>query len=188
MSSYNDLKKIMKEKVQTTGSSRYSKKDHISLTHALLNEPDVEVNVFIKDDESDSGYVTSTLKPVEKYRESLKPVLSQFGIDKSEQDKIQTVEFPKAHAEALNDLAMVSMKEYMDTGRTVVFPITDESDVQLEISKHNVPEKSEETFKPVEENGEYKRVPTGNKKTTREHSAYKVGNKVPGWLITVEKM
>ena len=186
MSSYKELKDAMAKKVQAAGSSRYSKGDHIALTHSLLNTPDYEVDVYIKDGDK---YETTKTTPVKNYRESLKPVIAQFGVDKAELDKIHTVEFPKGHAEAFNDLAEVAMKDYISTGRKLIFPVNSEDESQLELSQFEVPEKIEDTSKLVEESpGNYKRVPTGDRKTTKKHTAYKAANKVPAWLVSKEKI
>lgn len=184
MNRYEQLKQEMREKVQKAGGSRYSKSDRTSLTQTLLNTPDHEVQVYMKD----CPDPVST-KPVAHYRESLKPVLKQFGVDAAELDKIQTVEFSKDHAEAFNELAEVAMKDYVATGRKVILPITSPTESQMEISQVERPEKTEDTRKLVESSpGVYESVPTGERKTTKAHTEMKVSNKIPGWLIDREKI
>lgn len=181
---YTSMVEEMREKVQKAGGSRYSKSDETTLTHTLLNTPEHEVEVYLKD--CPDPVVT---KPVEHYRDSLKPVLKQFGVDAAELDKIQTVEFPKDHAEAFNELAAVTMKDYIGTGRKKIFPVTSKAESQMEITQVEKPEKVEDTRKLVEtESGKYESVPTGERKTTKAHSEMKVSNKVPGWLVDKQKI
>lgn len=174
---YENLKKEITDKVKAAGGSRHSKSDLVLMTQTLLNTPEQEVNVYIKD-----GTPVST-KPVERYRESLKNVVKQFGVDKAELDKVKDIKFDKEHADALMDVANTSMKDYIGTGRKMVFPITAPDETQMEISMVEKAEKSEETRKLVQkEDGSYESVPTGKKKTTKKHKEMKVSNKVPSWL------
>lgn len=179
---YDILLESMKEKVNKAGSSRYSKSDHTELTKTLLNTPEQEVPVYVKD--SADPVVT---KPVENYRKSLKGVLNQFGVDKDEAEKIMTVPFNKDHAEAINDLAGIIVKDYTKTGRKLILPITAKDEAQMELSQVTKAKKIEETRKLVQEKGEYKSVLTGDKKTTAEHKELKASNKVPAWLIKKDK-
>jgi NACalpha-BTF3-like transcription factor len=183
-SKYSSMVDEMREKVQKAGGSRFSKSDQTALTHTLMNTPEHEVPVYLKD--CTDPVIT---KPTEHYRESLKPVLKQFGVDSAELDKIQTVEFPKDHAEAFNELAAVAMKDYMSTGRKIIFPVTSNEESQMEISMVNKEKKSEETRKLVETSpGKFESVPTGERKTTKAHTEIKAANKVPGWLVEKEKI
>ncbi len=176
---YEELKAEISDAVKKSRSSRYSRSDHVKLTQTLLNTPDHEVPVYVSD--PDNPVIT---KPVQEYRESMKDVVKQFGVDDAELDKIQDVKFSKAHAEALNNLAAVAMKDYIGTGRKLVLPITAADESQMELSAVEKKEKSEETRK-LEQNpdGSYSSVPTGKRKTTSAHTELKSSNKIPGWLI-----
>ena len=177
---YDKLKKEITDKVKAAGGTRHSKSDLTSMTQTLLNTPEQEVPVYIKD--SKEPVIT---KPVERYRESLKGVVKQFGVDNAELDKVNDVTFNKEHAEAIMDVAQTVMKDYIGTGRKMIFPITDEAESQMEISMVEKSDKVEETRKLVQqEDGSYKTVPTGKKKSTKAHREMKVSNKVPAWLIT----
>lgn len=180
---YDDLLNEMKSKVQSAGGSRHSKADYTSVTQTLLNTPEQEVPVYVKD-----GDPVIT-KPAERYRETLKPVLKQFGVDNAELDKIQDVQFSKEHAEALNDVAITAIKGYTGTGRKLVLPINSDSESQMEISQVTRETKSEDTRKLEQQpDGSYKSVPTGERKTTKKHVEMKASNKIPGWLINKEKI
>lgn len=174
---YDKLKKEITEKVKAAGGTRHSKSDLTLMTQTLLNTPEQEVPVYIKD----SDPVMS--KPVERYRESLKGVVKQFGVDNAELDKVKDINFSKEHAEALMDVATTSMKDYIGTGRKMIFPVTSANESQMEISLVDKAKKTEETRKLVQkDDGTYESVPTGKKKTTEAHKEMKVSNKVPSWL------
>lgn len=184
MGKYSKLKDEMRDKIQKAGGTRYSKSDHTALTHALLNDVDHEVPIYMRD--CSDPVIT---RPVEHYRESLKPVLKQFGVDAAELDRIRTVEFPKDHAEALNELSAIAMKDYIDTGRKIIFPITSTGESQMEIATTQKDAKTEDTRKPVEvEPGKWKSVPTGERRTTKPHTEGTMSNKIPEWLVTKEKI
>ena len=176
---YEKLKEDIAAKVQAAGGTRYSKSDLTQMTMSMLNAPDYEVNNYI-----DNGETPVVTKPVERYRNSLKPMLKQFGVDAAELDKVQTVQFTKDHAEAVNDMAMQIVKDYTSTGRKLILPINAPDEAQMEISQQVVAEKEESTKKITETSpGVYEQVPTGKKKKTKKHKRMKVSNKVPAWLV-----
>lgn len=181
---YTKLCAEMKDKIQKAGGSRYSEGDRVLMMNTLLNTPEHEAEIYVKD--STEPIVTT---PVKDYRDSLKPVLKQFGVDDAELDKIQDVEFSKKHAKALLDVADTSMKDYMNVGRKVILPITGTEESQMEISVVKKDEKSKETKKPVETSpGHYESVPTGERMITSPHYEIKASNKVPSHLIKKEKI
>lgn len=184
-SEYENLKKEIAEKVKAAGGVRHSKSDLTDMTYTLLNTPDHEVKTYIKGDVASP--VSS--KPVERYRDSLKPVLKQFGVDAAEMDKIQDVKFSKEHAEALNDVAQTVIKDYTGVGRKLILPINDTDESQMEIYQDTRKESVIDTTKIVKnDDGSYSTVPTGKRKTTKEHKEMKVSNKVPGWLVSEKQI
>lgn len=176
---YEKMKDEITEKVKATGGKRFSKSDMTQMTMAMLNSEEYEVPNYIKD--VAEPVIT---KPVEKYRESLKGIVKQFGVDAAELDKVHTVKIGKDHAEAINDLSMQIVKDYTSTGRKLILPINSANEAQMEISQRVIEEKEEETKKiEAQADGTYKSVPTGKKKKTKQHTAMKVSNRVPDWLI-----
>lgn len=176
---YELLKEQITSKVKEAGGSRHSKGDFTQLTHTLLNTPEQEVTTYIKD--VNDPVVT---KPVKEYRDSLKPVLKQFGVDAAELDKIQDVKFDKNAAEAFNNLATQVVKDYTATGRKLILPINSTDESQMEIRQEMKKETETETKKLVQkEDGSYESVPTGKRKKTKAHKELKVSNKVPAWLV-----
>lgn len=179
---YTNLCEEIASKVKKNGSKSHSNADLVAMTHTLVNTPEHEVEILVKD--GDKGYNVVAHKPVERYRNSLKPVLKTFGIDKDEAEKIMDVPFSKEHAEAIVDLSKTIVKDYVGTGRKLVFPVTSENESQMSISQVEVEEKVTKPNKIVkdEKTGEYTSVPTGKTVKTKAHLALKASNKVPGWL------
>lgn len=179
MTEYENLKRAVTEKVRLSGGTRFSKSDMTQMTMSMMNSPEYEVENYMKDVNT-----PVKTKPVERYRESLKPMLQQFGVDKAELDKVQTVPFGREHAEALNDVAMQIVKDYTGTGRKLILPVNAPDESQMEIYQDIIEETEVETKKIVEsEPGKFEQVPTGKKKKTKKHRKMKVSNKVPAWLV-----
>lgn len=161
-------------------SAIVSKADLTGLTLALLNDTEYAAPVVVT--EADKP-VTKTTNPSKRYRDSLKPMLKEFGIDKNELDKVQEVSFGKEHAAALMELAMTVQKDYLTAGRKLMLPMTAEDESKMYVSIDTVPEKVEATRKIVETApGKYESVPTGRTVRTTEHAVIKSANRVPAWL------
>lgn len=160
----------------TKQSKRFSKGDFVELTTGLLNESGHEVSYYT----NPSGEQAVAVKkdPVRAYRESLKPILNEFGVDKSEQEKIFDVEFTKKQAEALIDVAQVAQHDYMATGKKLRLPQLSANETTVTLEQQTLPEKVEAT-KKIEDG---KSVPTGKTIRTQERVVTKAGNKVPAWM------
>ena len=181
---YQKLLSDIKSNVQKANSSRHNQKDLVSVAHTLINSPDEEFEVYVND--VDNPVVT---KPVEHYRESLKPVLKEFGVDNAELDRIKDVQFTKDHADALVEVGMQVVKDYTSTGRKLIFPIESKDESQMEIAQRYKDETRKDTKKPVQNpDGTYTTVPTGERKITKAHYEMVAQNKVPGWLSSTEKI
>ena len=181
---YDSMLEELRDKVQKAGGSRYSKSDRTAVTHGLLNQPDQEVEVYLKDCPD-----PAITKPVEHFREELKSVVKQFGVDNAELEKVQEIECSKGFAEAFNEVSDVATKDYLSTGRKLIFPVTSESESQMELSQVEKPAKAEDTRKLVETSpGKFESVPTGERKKTKAHTEIKASNKIPGWLVEKEKI
>ena len=171
-----DIKKSAKDK----NSTRFSKSDFVNSTTALLNSDDYEESNYVKNG-NDATEVK--VRPAHKFREALKPVLKQMGIDNAELDRIHDVQFPKAAGEAMYDLTASAIRGYMDTGRAFVFPMMSKDETQMSIASADVKEKTVETRVIQQKaDGGYESVPTGKSATTKKHRAIKASNKVPPWL------
>ena len=181
---YDALCDEMCSKIQKAGGSRCSESDRRDLMYKMINTPDHEAEIWMKDvDEPE------VITPVKDYRESLKPVLAQFGVDAAEQDKIMEVTFPKKHAEAIINMADVAAQDYMSVGRKLILPITEKDQTQMELSHVKKDEKRENTRKPVETSpGVYESVPTGDCRITAPHTELKASNKIQDRHVRKEKV
>jgi len=181
---YSDLINEITEKVKANGSSSHSTTDLNQMAYAMINSPGhaVQVNVGREAPE----FVEAT--PVKRYRDALKPVLKQFGIDREEANRIDDLPFTKEHGAAIANLSVNLVKDYIGTGRKLTFPITTPNESRMSISQTEVDTKVTEprriTKDPV--TGEYSAVPTGKKVTTKKHQAIKSSNKVPVWLKDIK--
>lgn len=181
---YDQLVAEISERVKKNGGSSFSKGDLTSMAHTLLNTPEQEVDVYLRSKDSNEPTVITTT-PVRRYRESLKPMLKAFGIDKDEAERVMEIPFTKEHAEAMTELSVDLIKDYTGTGRKLNFPITSRDEAQMSIAQTTVKERTSDTRKIVRgDDGTYSSVPTGKTVTTMEHCSMKAGNKIPGWLKT----
>lgn len=170
-------KELTKELRKAAGNSRrYSKTDYVELTQGLLNEPDHEVTYYTNP--SADTPVVVTKKPVEAYRDALKDVVKQFGVDKNELGKLDTMELSKKHAEALTDVAQVVQHDYIESGKKLRLPQFCENETTVTLAYELLPEKVEATTMIKDGKAE----PTGKTIKTMARSTTKAQNKVPAWL------
>lgn len=181
MTKYEELVSKIEEGVKKSGGKRYSKSDYEDMALAILNSPTYEETIIIKGEDGKPQEIKNPISA--KYRESLKGVLSQFGIDKSEMEKLNEIEFDKKHAAALAEVSTTLVKDYIGTGRKLILPMRSTEETQMEIYQDEVDEVIREDRKPVKnDDGTYANVLTGKKTKTKKHKAVKVSNKVPAWL------
>lgn len=183
-SNYAKMCDELKAKIQATGSGgrksscSYSRSDLEALTLGLLNCPEHVVSEYqMRAVEADGSPVTIDKQPAKRYRESLKPMLRELGLDRAEADRIDDVKFSKEHASALMGVATTAMKDYMRAGRKFQFPITEPDEVRMEMSVDMAPERiNQNRFAKTEE--ERARITT-----TKRRAVLKAKNSaVPPWL------
>ena len=183
---YTQLCDEIKEKIDSSNrakgrtSSAVSRSDLEAMTTTLLNTPDHEVTVYsysAKDTSGTGEPVGVTKKPTKRYRESLKPVLRNLGLDKHDADKIDEIPFTKEHAAALLDVSTTAIHDYMRAGRKFSFPITQPDETRMEINCVIAPEKTSvgNRFKKDEDLDDSVTV-------TMERAIIKAKNPVPYWL------
>lgn len=181
--SYKDVKRALA--ASATGdkaSRRYSKGDLVDLTRAALNEPDGGPIYNYYSNPSGDTPVSVEKKPVEAYRNALKDVVKQFGVDGQEAEKINTIDFSKKHAEAMIDVVQAVQADYTDTGKKLRLPQFSADSTTVTLSKETLPEKTEDTKKNTVIDGKTVQVPTGKTIRTEQRTVIKASNKVPGWL------
>lgn len=175
---FNDLK----EKV-SKGSTTYSRGDLIGLTDALINDTEYCYPSISKKGDS---YETEDRYPARDLRASMKKVVKkEFGVSDAELTKLDTTDLPKDMAAAISEIGSVSIKKYMETGKTYKFPMTGADESTMKVSIRNVDDIVRATSR-IEEtapgSGKYQSVPTGKTVRTKKHATIVAKNTVPGWL------
>jgi hypothetical protein len=185
---YDDLCKQITSAVKANGTSSYSHGDFVSLSHALLNSPDYEEDIYLRDaTKGEPEKVTQT--PSKDYRESLKDVVGSFGVDKKELGKLDTMQFNRKHAEAICGLATTLLNGYTSTGRRFKLPMTSKNQSQMSIQKVDVKEKktASRRIEKDPKTGEYTSRETDDIITTKAHTAMSASNATPAWLKSTAK-
>lgn len=182
MNQYEQLKKDIAAKVEASGSRRSSKGDFNAMATTLINTPEAKHEVLVPKQGGNAPEVISTT-PVKEYRDALKGVVKQFGVDTAELGKLDDLQFSKAHGEAIGNLAGILIHDTLQTGRKYQLPQTSIEESVMELSMEDVAEKVEATKKIEQQaDGSYLSVPTGKTIKTKKHKALKAKNKVPYWM------
>lgn len=188
---YTQLCDEIKEKIDASNrakgrtSSAVSRSDLEAMATTLLNTPDHEVTVYsysAKDTSGTGEPVGVTKKPSKRYRDSLKPMLRNLGLDKHDADKIDDIPMTKEHAAALMDVSTTVMHDYMRAGRKFSFPITEPDETRMEINCVIAPERTSvgNRFKKDD-------VDDDTVTVTKERAILKAKNPVPYWLKDTTK-
>ena len=188
---YTQLCTQIKEKIDTSNrakgktSSAVSRSDLEAMAVTLLNTPDHEVTVYpysAKDTSGTGEPVGVTKKPSKRYRDSLKPMLRNLGLDKHDADKIDDITLSKEHAAAMMDVSTTIIHDYMRAGRKFSFPITEPDEARMEIMTAVAPERTSvgNRFKKDDSSDSTITV-------TKERAIVKAKNHVPHWLKTTNK-
>jgi len=180
---YENLCDQISAAVTANRTSSYSHGDLVAMSHALINSPELEKTIIVKDPES-NGPKEITLRPSKEYRDSLKGVVKKMGVDINELGKLDEMEFSKDHAEAICGLATTLVNDYTRTGRKFIFPMTSKDQSQMSITQEKVGEKkvAGRKIEKDETTGKYTSTETGAIITTKPHVVMSASNPVPGWL------
>ena len=157
MSKYQDTIKEVKETSQSTG---YSKPVDVKLAKALLEDRDFEKRRYVK---SGDSFEKKVSKPVDEFWSAVeKSAVKNLGVDAADAANISR-NVSKDMAAAFSDLANSHVMGYLATGKNYVFDPVDDKSTKAVLSLREMPEKTVETVKnEKQEDGSYKRVPTGN--------------------------
>lgn len=186
MSQWKEKQDEIRKALEGTNAVSHSKSDLVELTQALLNSPEETIDCYVKDGET--GYAVVPANPSAAFRTALKKVvIDEFGIDKVEAAKLDTIELTKGLAEAVDDVALHAIKGYMEVGRKCVFPLTSPDESRMGISISETPERCSESVKfQKDASGATVKVSTGKFVRTQAHKSLNSHNKVPGWLKSKE--
>lgn len=182
----NDIRTKIDNNNQAKGkvSTAVSRSDLENITTTLLNTPDHTVSVYsfaAKDTNGTGEPVCIEKKPVKRYRDSLKPVLKNLGLDKMDVDKIDDIPLPKEHAAAMMDVVTTAIHDYMKAGRKFSFPITSMDETRMEMICATAPAKTYVGSNFSKDSGDESVV------VTKERKMLKSKNPVPYWLKEVKK-
>lgn len=184
MSLYDECLAEVKAKVSSSArangkvSSSVSKSDLEKMTLSLLNDPEHVTPVYqvsTKDTTGTGKPVSVDTQPALRYRKSLEPMLVKLGVDKNDAKAVETLAFDREHAASLMNLATVVMKDYMDAGRKVAFPVTTDKEARMEIYATTAPER-------VAVGNRFSKEPSDSMSVTAERRIVKAKNTVPYWL------
>ena len=176
MSKYDDRKKEIMEKINGSAQARgkrscaVSHSDLENLTTDLMNSPDHVVSVYTKGSGNEPTIIEKNV--TKRYRDSLKPIVRELGVDAKDAEALDTIKFSREHAAAALDLTMTAVADYMRAGRKYAFPAMAEDETMMQICIDEAPEKTTtSTFGG-----------TQTVTTTKKRKVLKAKNAVPAWL------
>lgn len=169
------------EEAEDFVNALHSNADRVNIMHNLINEPE-QTAKRVKAENGEP--VVTEIQPTKRYRNALKTMVKEnFGITEEEASKLDDTKLSKEHAESIIEVSDQAMSDYLNIGRTLNLPLTDEESSKMSIRKTVVGDKEEATNKiEKDENGNYRSVPTGKVMKTDKHSTLKASNKIPPWL------
>lgn len=178
-SKYEELIKTLKE---TKRSSVYSKSTLQKMTNIYFNDLEHESKRVVVSAEG-KPEITST-NPAKEFRTGLKKfVTKSLGVDAAEAEKLDSVDLPTSMTDAALDGVTFVQKDYLDTGKSLKFPMTSDDETSMQISIQDAPAKTFDTTRIEKQaDGSYASVPTGKTVTYKERQIMSVSNKVPEHL------
>lgn len=178
----NELKQNVKDKKASTAFSKSVMEDMIRV---CLNDPEYVLTSLVKDGDV---YREVTMAPGATYRAALVDLLvKEAHMDQTDAEAaIGGYEFTKKQAQALYELVVCVMAEYVDTGKAFRFPRMSENETVQQIQKVTFPEKESKQRIPVEENGKRTLKETGDVIVTAERVGLKAKNAVLPEMKTIK--
>lgn len=178
-SKYEELVKTLKESKK---SSVYSKSTLQKMTNVYFNDLEHESKRVVLSAEGKPE--TATTNPAKEFRAGLKKhVVKTLGVDAAEAEKLDTVDLPTAVTDAALDGVTYVQKDYLDTGKSLKFPMTSEKETSMQVAIQSAPAKTFDTTRiEKQDDGKYVPVPTGKTVTYKERQVMSVANKVPEHL------
>ncbi len=175
MSKYDETLLAITDKVSASNAARgrivcsVSNSDLNELAHAMLNSPE---HVSRRYDTRGQTPEYTEARPVQRYRESMKPMLKTLGLDKHDIEAMDTVVISKEHAAAMMDVSTTVVHDYLKAGRKLSMPVMAEDEAKMEINMTLAPER--ESVNRFSGDGAVT--------VTKERKIAKASNKVPAWL------
>ena len=178
-SKYEELVKTLKESKK---SSVYSKSTLQKMTNTYFNDLEHESKRVVLSAEGKPE--TTTVNPAKEFRAGLKKhVVRTLGVDAAEAEKLDSVDLPTAVTDAALDGVTYVQKDYLDTGKSLKFPMTSDKETAMQVAIQDAPAKTFDTTRIEKQaDGKYVPVPTGKSVTYKERQVMSVSNKVPEHL------
>lgn len=152
----------------------FSRTDFDALLKAMLNETDYTAEYC---GTKNGDLVKKEVKPVKMFRESLKRVLVNFGVDSQDAEKIVN-DYKFTNVDGWYELMSEVIYRYMDANKKFDFPTRE--DFKASISIKNV-DKAVGTYSSIKKKGE--NGPTETFKIeTKSHKVLEKKSKAPAWL------
>lgn len=184
--SFKEFKESLKANVKDKkASTAFSKSTMEDMIRVCLNDPEYVLTSLVKDGES---YREVTMTPAANVRDSLVDLLKRGGMDEADaKDLMGKYTFTKKQAEALYELVVAIMAEYLDTGKSFRFPRMAADETVQQIQKVVLPEKESKHRVPVEENGKRSMKETGDVIVTAARTGLKAKNGVLPEMKSIKK-
>ena len=175
MKTFEEVVNEMKSNVSLTKTGKakktFSRADYDRMVQALLNDPEYCVQtVGIKN----GDIVTTDTYPVKEFRNMIKKVLIDFGVDKPEAETILD-SYKFGNSSGMYGLNAASIVEYCKAGKKFDFPT--QMDFKASLTIEDVGETTKEYSAIGNVNSDEK-----FKVTTKEHKTLKSSSKAPKWL------
>lgn len=152
----------------------FSKADYDRLLKALLNDTGYKTEYCtVKGGEM----VTKEVEVTKMFRESIKRILINFGVDKQEAEKMVT-DYQFTNVDGWYELAAESIYKYIEAGKKYDFPTRQDFKGSLTLKEVD---ESTGTFTSIRKKGD-KTPPEEFKIKTKKHKVLEKKSKAPAWL------
>jgi len=178
MKTFDEVFNEIKSNVSVSKSGKikktFSRTDFDTLLKAMVNEPEYTTTYC---GTKGGKMVKKDVQPVKMFRESLKRVLMNFGVDSQDAEKI-IKDYKFTNVDGWYELMSEIIYRYMEADKKFDFPTRE--DFKASISMKNV-DKAVGTYSAIKKKGED--GPTEKFKIeTKSHKILEKKSKAPAWL------
>lgn len=178
MKTFDEVFNEIKANVSVSKSGKvkktFSRTDFDALLKAMVNEVEYTTTYC---GTKNGEMVTKEVKPVKIFRESLKRVLMNFGVDSQEAEKM-VKDYKFTNVDGWYELMCEIIYRYMEANKKFDFPTRE--DFKGSISIKNV-EEATGTYSAIKKKGETGPAETFKIKT-KSHKILEKKSKAPNWL------
>lgn len=171
---FNEIKANVSVHKNGTVKKTFSRTDFDTLLKAMLNDPDYTTEYC---GTKNGEMIKKETKPVKMFRESLKRVLVNFGVDSHDAEKIVN-DYKFTNVDGWYELMSEIIYRYMEAGKKFDFPTRE--DFKASISIKTI-DKAVGTYSTIKKKGET--GPTEKFQIeTQAHKILEKKSKAPAWL------